>query len=140
MPINSVSFDASLLETMFRRRTRRFPVGGRLAPRLGGLAVRSEEAPHELSKIETTLLCFFATGMTGATTEEARYLIGPLDDHWKDRRQPLRIPDDAPSPHQRPRSLPLSEPGSRGGLAGKTCEDSLPRRSTPDPGRLSEQP
>lgn len=73
-----LSFDAPLFETMFRRRTRRFPLGGQLKSRRGGLAYRSQEAPVPLSELETALLCFTAAGVTGVTVEEIRHLMGHL--------------------------------------------------------------
>ena len=76
--MSSVEFDAPLFSTMFRRRTRRFPVGGQLRAKRGGLAYRSEEEPFPLSDLETAFLCFAAMGTTGVTVEEIRHLMGHL--------------------------------------------------------------
>ena len=76
--MSSLEFDAPLLETMFRRRTRRFPVGGKLRAKRAGLAYNSEEEPYPLSELETALLCFATIGTTGVTTEEIRHLMGHL--------------------------------------------------------------
>ena len=74
----SIDFDAPLFQTMFRRRTRRFPKGGRLASSRGGLKYSSKERPVPLSDLETALLCFAAAGITGVTVEEIRHLLGHL--------------------------------------------------------------
>jgi hypothetical protein len=74
----SVEFDAPLFETMFTRRTKRFPLGGELLARRGGLSYKSTETPIGLSDTETALLCFSGVGVTGVTTEEIRHLLGHL--------------------------------------------------------------
>jgi len=76
--MSSLEFDAPLLKTMFRRRTRRFPVGGELRAKRAGLAYSSEEEPYPLSELETAFLCFAAIGTTGVTVEEIRHLMGHL--------------------------------------------------------------
>jgi len=74
----SLAFEAPLFETMFKRRTRRFPMGGVLPSRRGGLHYNSTEKPVPLSDPETALLCFCASGITGVTVEEIRHLLGHL--------------------------------------------------------------
>jgi len=74
----SVAFDAPLFDTMFRRRTKRFPLGGELPARRAGLAYKSSEPPVSLNETETALLCFAGVGVTGVTTEEIRHLLGHL--------------------------------------------------------------
>ena len=74
----SLEFEAPLFDTMFRRRTRRFPVGGKLRAKRAGLAYTSDEEPYPLSELETALLCFATVGTTGVTTEEIRHLMGHL--------------------------------------------------------------
>ena len=71
-------FEAPLFNTMFRRRTRRFPLGGRLPSRRAGLSYTSTELPVPLTEWETALLCFAASGTTGVTVEEIRHLLGHL--------------------------------------------------------------
>jgi hypothetical protein len=71
-----LDFDAPLFDTMFRRRTRRFPQGGRITARRGGLSHASAEKPVPLSEEETALLCFATSGITGVTVEEIRHLLG----------------------------------------------------------------
>ncbi len=71
-------FEAPLFDTMFRRRTRRFPQGGRLTSGRAGLRYASQEQPVPLSEEETALLCFAASGITGVTVEEIRHLLGHL--------------------------------------------------------------
>jgi hypothetical protein len=73
-----IAFDAPLFQTMFSRRTRRFPLGGRLPSRRAGLGYTSAEKPVALDEVETALLCFAASGTTGATVEEIRHLMGHL--------------------------------------------------------------
>ncbi len=75
MPLN---FDAPLLQTMFTRRTRRFPQGGRLSSRRGRLQYDSTQEPVSLTEEETALLCYAASGITGVTVEEIRHLLGHL--------------------------------------------------------------
>jgi len=74
----SVEFDAPLLDTMFRRRTRRFPLGGEMPVKRAGLGYRSPEAPIPLNEVELAILCFSGAGVTGVTTEEIRHLLGHL--------------------------------------------------------------
>ena len=74
----SIDFDAPLFETMYRRRTRRFPKGGKLPSKRGRLNYTSKEQPVPLNDLETALLCFSATGITGVTVEEIRHLLGHL--------------------------------------------------------------
>jgi len=74
----SLEFDAPLFETMFRRRTKRFPLGGEMPVKRAGLAYKSSEPPVPLNETETALLCFAGVGVTGATTEEIRHLLGHL--------------------------------------------------------------
>ncbi len=74
----SIDFDAPLFETMYRRRTRRFPKGGKLLSRRAGLNYKSDEQPVPLNDLETAILCFAASGITGVTTEEIRHLLGHL--------------------------------------------------------------
>jgi len=74
----SVSFDRPLFQTMFTRRTRRFPQGGRLPSRRAGLRYDSKEKPVPLTELETALLCFASSGITGVTVEEIRHLLGHL--------------------------------------------------------------
>jgi hypothetical protein len=74
----SLSFDAPLFDTLFRRRTRRFPLGGRLSAKRGGLQYASDRAPVPLTEEETALLCFATAGTTGVTVEEIRHLLGHL--------------------------------------------------------------
>ena len=74
----SIDFDAPLFETMFRRRTRRFPQGGKLPSKRARLNYVSTEQPMPLSDTETALLCFATTGITGVTVEEIRHLLGHL--------------------------------------------------------------
>ena len=76
--MNLSYFEAPLFGTMWRRRTRRFPLGGELKARRGGLAYRSSASPVPLSELETALLCFSAAGVTGVTVEETRHLMGHL--------------------------------------------------------------
>jgi hypothetical protein len=73
-----LEFDAPLFQTMFQRRTRRFPQGGKLPSNRAGLRYASAEQPLALSEIETALLCFAAAGVTGVTAEEIRHLLGHL--------------------------------------------------------------
>ena len=63
---------------MYRRRTKRFPKGGKLLSRRAGLNYNSKEQPVPLNDLETALLCFAATGITGVTVEEIRHLLGHL--------------------------------------------------------------
>jgi len=74
----SIDFDAPLFSTMYRRRTRRFPRGGKLLPKRAGLHYKSKEHPVPLNDLETAILCFAANGITGVTTEEIRHLLGHL--------------------------------------------------------------
>ncbi len=74
----SIGFDAPLFRTIYRRRTRRFPQGGRLLSKRGGLRYISTEDPVPLNDLETALLCFAAAGITGVTVEEIRHLLGHL--------------------------------------------------------------
>jgi len=73
-----MDFDVPLFETMYRRRTRRFPQGGKLLSRRAGLNYNSKEQPIPLSELETAILCFATTGITGVTVEEIRHLLGHL--------------------------------------------------------------
>ncbi len=73
-----LGFEAPLFHTMFRRRTKRFPLGGRLRAVRGGLNYASSEQPVPLSELETAILCFSASGTTGVTAEEVRHLMGHL--------------------------------------------------------------
>lgn len=73
-----IDFDAPLFETMYRRRTRRFPKGGKLLSRRARLNYDSKEQPVPLNDLETALLCFATTGITGVTVEEIRHLLGHL--------------------------------------------------------------
>lgn len=73
-----LSFDAPLFQTMFTRRTRRFPKGGRLPSKRAGLQYDSKEKPVSLTELETALLCFASSGITGVTVEEIRHLMGHL--------------------------------------------------------------
>lgn len=66
-------FQASLLETIARRRSRRFPVGCTLKE--GGLQFASKQPPLPLNDKELALLCWSGAGMTGAITGD---LPGPL--------------------------------------------------------------
>jgi hypothetical protein len=72
----NINFDVPLFQTMFRRRTRRFPQGGKLPSKRAGLNYESKEKPVPLSEMETALLCFAACGITGVTVEEIRHLLG----------------------------------------------------------------
>lgn len=63
---------------MFRRRTKRFPLGGEMLARRAGLSYKSSDPPLSLNENETALLCFSAVGVTGVTTEEIRHLLGHL--------------------------------------------------------------
>lgn len=74
----SIDFESPLFSTMYRRRTRRFPQGGRLASKRAGLNYDSSEKPVPLNDIETAILCFAAAGITGVTVEEIRHLLGHL--------------------------------------------------------------
>ncbi len=74
----SLAFEAPLFRTMFRRRTRRFPLGGKLPSRRAGLNYESTEKPVSLNELETAILCFSACGTTGVTVEEVRHLMGHL--------------------------------------------------------------
>jgi len=74
----SIDFDAPLFRTIYQRRTRRFPQGGKLLSRRAGLNYTSHEQPVPLNDLETALLCFATTGITGVTTEEIRHLLGHL--------------------------------------------------------------
>jgi hypothetical protein len=74
----SIGFEAPLFETMYRRRTRRFPQGGKVLSRRGGLSYTSTETPVPLSDSELAQLCFAATGITGVSVEEIRHLLGHL--------------------------------------------------------------
>lgn len=74
----SIDFDVPLFETMYRRRTRRFPQGGKLLSRRAGLNYNSKEQPIPLSELETAILCFATSGITGVTVEEIRHLLGHL--------------------------------------------------------------
>jgi len=74
----SMDFDVPLFETMYRRRTRRFPQGGKLLSRRAGLNYNSKEQPVPLSELETAILCFATSGITGVTVEEIRHLLGHL--------------------------------------------------------------
>ncbi len=73
-----MDFDVPLFETMYRRRTRRFPQGGKLLSRRAGLNYNSKEQPVPLSELETAILCFATSGITGVTVEEIRHLLGHL--------------------------------------------------------------
>ncbi|MBA7652273.1 hypothetical protein ES703_60103 [subsurface metagenome] len=74
----SLAFEAPLFKTMFTRRTRRFPLGGKLSSRRAGLQYDSKEKPIPLSELETAILCFCTSGITGVTVEEIRHLLGHL--------------------------------------------------------------
>ena len=74
----SLDFDRPLFQTMFTRRTRRFPLGGRLPSRRGRLQYDSTKEPLALTEEETAFLCFAASGITGVTVEEIRHLLGHL--------------------------------------------------------------
>ena len=74
----TIGFEAPLFRTMYRRRTRRFPQGGKLLSRRGGLSYKSKEKPVSLNDSELAQLCFAATGITGVTVEEIRHLLGHL--------------------------------------------------------------
>jgi len=74
----SLAFEAPLFKTMFTRRTRRFPLGGKLPSRRAGLQYDSKEKPIPLSELETAILCFCTSGITGVTVEEIRHLLGHL--------------------------------------------------------------
>jgi len=74
----SLEFEAPLFHTMFRRRSRRFPLGGKLPSRRGRLHYESTEKPVSLNELETAILCFAACGTTGVTVEEIRHLMGHL--------------------------------------------------------------
>jgi hypothetical protein len=76
--IMSIGFEAPLFGTMYRRRTRRFPQGGKVLSRRGGLNYISKEKPVPLSDAELAQLCFAATGITGVSVEEIRHLLGHL--------------------------------------------------------------
>jgi len=43
-----------------------------------GLGYKSKEKPVPLNELETAILCFAASGMTGVTVEEIRHLLGHL--------------------------------------------------------------
>jgi len=73
-----MDFDVPLFETMYRRRTRRFPQGGKLLSRRAGLNYNSKEQPIPLNELETAILCFATSGITGVTVEEIRHLLGHL--------------------------------------------------------------
>jgi len=73
-----MDFDVPLFETMYRRRTRRFPQGGKLLSRRAGLNYNSKEQPVPLNELETAILCFATSGITGVTVEEIRHLLGHL--------------------------------------------------------------
>jgi hypothetical protein len=72
------NFDARLIESILRRRTKRFPQGGVLHAKRGRLDYTSKERPTSLTETETALLCFAAAGITGVTVEEIRHLLGHL--------------------------------------------------------------
>ena len=72
------AFNIPLFKTMCLRRTRRFPQGGKLLSRRAGLNYISKEQPVALNELETAMLCFAATGITGVTVEEIRHLMGHL--------------------------------------------------------------
>ena len=74
----SLAYDRPLFQTMFTRRTRRFPLGGKLPSRRGRLQYDSTQDPVGLTEEETALLCFSASGVTGVTVEEIRHLLGHL--------------------------------------------------------------
>ncbi|UCB44488.1 MAG: nitroreductase family protein [Spirochaetota bacterium] len=74
----SLAFEAPLFKTIFTRRTRRFPLGGRLSSRRAGLQYNSNEKPIPLTELETAMLCFCTSGITGVTVEEIRHLLGHL--------------------------------------------------------------
>ena len=74
----SLAYDAPLFKTMYFRRTRRFPLGGEMPFRRAGLGYKSKEKPVPLNGLETAILCFVASGMTGVTVEEIRHLLGHL--------------------------------------------------------------
>jgi hypothetical protein len=74
----SLEYDRPLFQTMFTRRTRRFPQGGKLPSKRGRLQYDSKEKPVALTEEETALLCFAASGITGVTVEEIRHLLGHL--------------------------------------------------------------
>jgi hypothetical protein len=74
----SLTFDRPLFQTMFTRRTRRFPQGGRLPSKRAGLQYDSKEEPVPLTELETAMLCFASSGITGVTVEEIRHLLGHL--------------------------------------------------------------
>ena len=72
------AFNASLFETFTLRRSKRFPLGGAIHARRGGMQYASEEKPLALTDIETAILCFSASGITGRTVEETRHLLGHI--------------------------------------------------------------
>ena len=74
----TLNFDAPLFKTMYTRRTRRFPQGGKLPSRRAGLRYDSKEEPVPLNDLETAILCFATSGITGVTVEEIRHLLGHL--------------------------------------------------------------
>ncbi|MBN1858757.1 hypothetical protein JW848_06085 [Candidatus Bipolaricaulota bacterium] len=125
--MNSLDFDAPLLETIFQRRTKRFPVGGELRSKRGRLAFSSEGAPYSLSEEETALLCFSATGTTGASVEEIRHLMGHLTVTGRTVGSPcasvpmqLLFTDDAGTYYYRSAPLEDAIPGRRVRIA---CPD-----------------
>jgi len=75
MPMES---DSPLFTTMYRRRTRRFPQGGKLPSKRAGLNYESMETAVPLNDAELAQLCFAASGITGVTVEEIRHLLGHL--------------------------------------------------------------
>ena len=74
----SIGFEAPLFKTMYTRRTRRFPQGGKLLSSRAGLKYTSKVKPVPLNDLETAILCFAASGTTGVTVEEIRHLLGHL--------------------------------------------------------------
>lgn len=73
-----VGFDAPLIQTICHRRTKRFPLGGKLLSRRANLAYESKDAPVPLNELELAFLCYAASGVTGVTVEEIRHLMGHL--------------------------------------------------------------
>lgn len=71
-------FNVPLFETIFLRRTRRFPLDGKLLSKRAGLNYISREKPVALNELETAILCFATSGITGVTVEEIRHLMGHL--------------------------------------------------------------
>ena len=79
-------FKYPLMEAIFRRRSRRFPAGATLTGTT--FAHASKEPPTPLSDLETAILCYVASGVTGAATCETLAPKGNSITSWVGKATP----------------------------------------------------